>query len=127
MYNGRSALKSAKKAYMLSKSAIYCKIYGQALARDNHKLEAASIFNEISDKDKKVHKYLYDHVQRDVHSLEQLQFCDPRNPKLTVDLMKVYIEKGEISEAVQVGNRHIEFRGASVEVRELLSKITNSS
>lgn len=123
MCNGKSAVKSAKKAYVLSKDPIFCKVYAQALFQDNHKAEAKNILIDLSKSEKIVKKHLEESSENDYSYMEELQFRDPRNAKLALGLMKYYIETKKVDKAIQIGNRHIEFRGRSVEVRDLLEKI----
>jgi predicted Zn-dependent protease len=123
MLDGQSAVKSARKAYELSKETIYCRIFAHALVMDNKKTEAKSILKPLIQKDPKLKIYYYTHIRKTHKLLAELQYKDPRNCELAEDLMQYYIDHQDIDNAIQTANRHIEFRGSSMIVRELLSKI----
>ena len=121
--NGKSGVKSAKKAYELSKDKIICMIYTYALVNDKNIKEAKKVLLKVGADSLKLKQFYYENIKNDTKTLIEMQHCDPRNCKLTLDLMNYYLKNNQIMEAIKIGQRHEEYRGQSTEVREILSKL----
>ena len=108
----------SKKAFDSNKKKIYSQIYAYELLMRGNNKSAEKVLKNGLENDKKNAK-----IEGKQSVLEKIAAHDPRNAKATLDLMKYCIKRKETEKAIQAADRHIEFRGRSLEVRELLQSL----
>jgi hypothetical protein len=123
MLNGKSGLESATKACNLRKDTLYQKVYLYALQFDKENKAADEWMKIKKEENEEISQFFLQHFSKDVESLEKNFENDPRNCSLAEELMKFYIQEASPSKAITIANRHIEYRGRSLEVRKMLTSL----
>lgn len=119
MMNGESGVKSSKKALELCKEKAFAKIHAFAVGNDMNKLNGKG-----KDEDHGVIKC--ESLENNWKVMEEIMDNDPRDCRISLELMKHFIDNKDNAKAIAVANKHIEFRGRSKEVRELLSSLLSN-
>lgn len=127
MLNKKSGTKSAERAFEVDSRKIYRKIYAYALIGDKKISAAKEIIEKHMDNDLELKKIYYMHIEKPKALLKELHIADPRDPELAFELMESYISCKKNKKAIETGERHIEYYGNSIKVRNLLSSLIKAN
>jgi hypothetical protein len=119
----KSGIKSAKKAFALLKSDETFQVLAQALLKEGKTEDLKKIMKDFNPTSLKVKDFCCSALLSDWKHFQDMHERDPRNGKIAAKLMNHYLSQNDEERAVQVANRHIEYRGSSLKVRGLLDSL----